>query len=155
MRANRLTTVFAGILLSVLTGCGSDQYDPLQKETLNPTEAPPARAVPTTKVVGPSLPKRKAGEPGPLIQLMFRAGPYSLDLPTREDPQELMKSVIKPNGIKWKEGDFDLEISKSTITFNGQNYGTLNNGDVVKVWPTGKLTVNGADRKPVGESAAK
>lgn len=154
-KSRRIALVLSAIVAIFVSGCGSDQYDDLQRETLNPTERAPRKIEVKTTIVGPALPKRKPGEPGPLIQLMFRAGQYTLDLPTREDPQTLIKSVVTPNGIKWKEDNFDLEIAKGTLTFNGQSYGTVNNGDVIKVWPTGKLTVNGGNRAAATDGAAK
>lgn len=147
------------LLVVLCAGCETDQYDPMQAQTLDPNLAPPepkSAKGPSRRIVGADPGQIISGHKGMdpetgtvVTYITFASKGINYELPTDESAQVFVPKVTTATGLKWTGGVHELEVIAGRITFNGKDYGTVNRGDRIKVSPLGKLTVNGGERKPV------
>ena len=75
------------------------------------------------------------------------------DLPWKVDPKQLLESRPQPPavGFKLTSDKQVLELLNGRLKLNGNEYGTVKAGDLVKLTEDGKVFVNGEERKPDGQ----
>ena len=86
----------------------------------------------------------------------FAAAERDYDLPMKiVDPFDVNDGVRRateflkattPHGIKWSDGNLNIEVFDGAVTLNGKKYGLVKPGDKVKLTLKGSLFVNGVER---------
>lgn len=152
------------LLLVAGVGCETNQYDPMQAQTLDPNLAPrePKSAKGPSREIGgagtgqfvPGV-RRFDPETGTFVTYVtLDSKGIDYELPTEEAAEVFVPKVTTATAVKWTSNGRELEVVNGRITYDGKDYGTVKRGDRIKVSPIAKLTVNGGERKPVDEAQA-
>ena len=81
--------------------------------------------------------------PEPELNIHFSEGMITVETPTGG-------SISMSNGINVTTDGLSLGLQNEQLKVDGKDFGKVSKGDKVKVEKSGKVSINGVERKPAG-----